>query len=177
MKKLLAILLAAILALGVCSAFAEAIAAACGDERFCRIDSVHGVPMLFACGKHHVLSTPMEEFLRRLSQDMERYGQRAADAEKSGGMDWKALSHAVRAIRQNMELLECGRVTFPLRCREELLRIKTGQAGWDEVEKSILEGLAALEALRASSPYGAGPDISRARQAVLACYGLEDRHD
>ncbi len=157
---------------GRLSEYAERIVEECADDRFCRVEDVHGSPMLFLCGKWHVLTTGMEEFMRRLNLELSRYGQRAADAESNNGIDWKAISHAVRAIRQSEELLVSGRITFPLACREELKRIKTGQVSWEEAECIILNGLASLEEIRASSPYSVKPDEGSSRSVILSCYGL-----
>ncbi|MBP3731478.1 MAG: nucleotidyltransferase domain-containing protein [Mailhella sp.] len=155
--------------LSVC---ADGIVAGCKDERFCRIDEVHDSPMLFLCGKWHALDISMREFLHRLDIELARYGQRSADAESNSGIDWKAISHAVRAIRQITELLTTGRISFPLKCREELRRIKTGQVSWEEAEGMILHGLDDLETIRATSPYSATPDAHAARMAILSCYGI-----
>lgn len=41
------------------------------------------------------------------------YGKRALQAETNQGIDWKALSHAVRVGRECIELLTTGHITFP----------------------------------------------------------------
>jgi hypothetical protein len=43
------------------------------------------------------------EILQRLVTE---YGQRALQAERNEGVDWKALSHAVRVGREALELFE-----------------------------------------------------------------------
>ena len=82
-------------------------------------------------------------------------------------MDWKALSHSVRAIRQQEELLETGRLVFPLRDRGEILRIKKGGLSFQETEGVITRGLAGLVGLRAVSPY-AVPWKEEEAQAICA---------
>ncbi|MCQ2444953.1 MAG: nucleotidyltransferase domain-containing protein [Mailhella sp.] len=155
---------------------ADAVVSSCDDARFCRIEEVSGAPMLFLCGKWHALSTKMGEFLTGLDGALKRYGQRASDAEQSGGIDWKAISHAVRAIRQSREILETGKLRFPLESREELKGIKTGRMCWEEAEALILKGLEELEVLRAGSPYSVKPDREAGRSVILSCYGLEADH-
>ena len=157
---------------GKLSDIAEGIAECCQDEKFCRIEKVNGTPMLFLCGKRHVFGIGIPEFLERIGHELDRYGQRAADAESNSGIDWKAISHAVRAIRECTQLLSEGRITFPLACRDEIRRIKAGQASWEETEAIILQGLAELEELKASSPCAAATDKAAAKKAVLACYGM-----
>ena len=148
---------------------APALAASCADERFCRIEEVRGTPMLFFCGKWHDLGTRLADFLQRLEVERRRCWP-GVEGERS--IDWKAISHAVRAIRQQEELLASGKIAFPLACRGELMRIKTGQASWDEAEALILDGLEGLEAKRQRSPYAVKPDPAAARAVILSCYGL-----
>lgn len=74
------------------------------------------------------------------------YGQRALAAEKNEGVDWKALSHAVRVGLEAIELLESGHVTYPSPQREHLLAIKTGQLPYGAVAAEIDALLPAVEA-------------------------------
>jgi hypothetical protein len=68
------------------------------------------------------------------------YGARARLAMDSEGVDWKALSHAVRVGREAIELLTTGRITFPLPYSTHVLAIKKGQLAYPEVAEEI-EGL------------------------------------
>ncbi|MBO4301149.1 MAG: hypothetical protein J5861_06060, partial [Desulfovibrio sp.] len=128
---------------------------------------------LFLCGKWHSPSITADEFRRRLGDELNKYGSRAEEAEKNGGIDWKAISHAVRAIRQSREILTTGGLVFPLACAEELIRIKTGSCGWEEAEDMILRELDELRAVCEASPHASPADMEAARAAVLACYELQ----
>lgn len=75
---------------------------------------------------------------------LEGYGQRAHKAHLAGGVDWKALSHAVRVNEEALELLKTGRITFPRPEKDLLVKIKTGQLTYDEVAEMIEQGLANL---------------------------------
>ena len=55
------------------------------------------------------------------------YGKRAQQARDNMGIDWKALSHAFRAIYQLKDLYTNGDITFPLKEREFILKIKQGE--------------------------------------------------
>lgn len=57
---------------------------------------------------------------------LESYGKRAIKA-KENGVDWKAISHAFRVCFEVMELLEYGRITFPLISAEFVTSIKKGE--------------------------------------------------
>jgi hypothetical protein len=87
----------------------------------------------------------------------ENYGDRARAAMTNSGIDWKAISHAVRVARQAIELLETGRITFPRPDADELLEIKKGARPYAEVS-ALLEQLVAD--VQAASDLSNLPDTS-----------------
>jgi hypothetical protein len=150
--------------------FLDALAATCADGRFCSIATVLDERALQLCGKLHMGTIRMAELARRVEADMRRYGARAEEAERNEGLDFKALSHALRALDQMEELLQTGSIVFPLRTREELIAVKEGRYPWREVEPRILERLEAVDALRMHAPFTGTYDIVFAEACVLACY-------
>ncbi len=86
---------------------------------------------------------------------VDEYGQRALQAETQQGVDWKALSHAVRVATQAIEFLGTARVTFPLPNAAHILAIKTGQVCYQDVSSEI-EGL--LKRVEAASLVSSLPD-------------------
>lgn len=70
----------------------------------------------------------------------EEYGARARQAEKNEGIDWKALSHAVRVANEALELLLNWKITFPLPNAAHILEVKQGKLSYAEVADEI-EGL------------------------------------
>jgi len=148
------------------------------DSAFCRLEQKDGEEMLLVCGKYHPASLRMGEFFRRLEADMERFGHRALEAEKNQGIDWKALSHGLRAIFQREELLDTGRLRFPLARREELLAVKMGTRPWADIESDITEGLTRLTKLQQVSPFAKpleeGSAARASRKVILYGYGLEE---
>lgn len=94
------------------------------------------------------------------------YGERALKAEKNEGIDWKALSHAVRVAGEAIELLRTGKITFPRPDKELLLAIKTGSMDYKEVEKIIEKGLADLEIAQSDSKLRMTPDWQMANSLV-----------
>jgi hypothetical protein len=68
---------------------------------------------------------------------VDEYGKRAIQAEKNEGVDWKALSHAVRIGEQAVELFETHNIVFPRPNAHELLKIKKGEIPYKEVSEKI----------------------------------------
>ncbi|MDR1620996.1 MAG: nucleotidyltransferase domain-containing protein [Synergistaceae bacterium] len=144
----------------------------CGDKRFCKIHDVHDRPGLYLCRKLHDGNTRMAEFKRRVEADMNRFGERAKEAEHNLGLDYKALSHALRALMQMEELLLTGCISFPLKGREELIAVKMGKIEWKEIENRLVAMMNHVETLQKKAPYAAIPDAKFAGSCVLSCYGL-----
>lgn len=67
----------------------------------------------------------------------DNYGKRAKLAQTNEGIDWKALSHAVRVANEALELLATANVTFPLPNAAHILDIKRGAIPYDEVASEI----------------------------------------
>jgi predicted nucleotidyltransferase len=118
-----------------------------GDDSYCFQKEINGVNSLVLCGKVHQGGIQLQEFYDRVRATYETYGHRARLAEQNQGVDWKALSHALRAIYQMEQLFTEGIITFPLLKAEELLKVKQGHFQWQQVEKMISGGLARLEDL------------------------------
>lgn len=154
----------------VLDALRASLPSLCPEGRFCSVETIDGERALRLCGKLHMESTRLQELMRRLEEDMRRYAAKALAAEKNQGVDFKALSHAVRALQQMEELLQTGGVIFPLRGRAELLAIKQGAFSWQELEPYLVKRLAAVDALRENSPFAGVHDPAFARARVLACY-------
>ena len=57
--------------------------------------------------------------------------------KKNEGVDWKALSHAVRVATQAITLFETGEVVFPLYNAKHLLEIKIGQLPYKQIAEEI----------------------------------------
>ncbi len=79
------------------------------------------------------------------------YGERARAAMDNEGIDWKAVSHAVRVAEQAIELLTQGRITFPRPNAPILLEIKQGQLPYSRVSNLLEELVAKVEEVSESS--------------------------
>lgn len=89
---------------------------------------------------------------------LDSYGQRAHKAHLAGGVDWKALSHAVRVNGEAMELLSTGHITFPRPDAVLLKDIKLGQIPYEQVAEMIEQGVADLHVAREKSTLRDTPD-------------------
>lgn len=89
---------------------------------------------------------------------LEGYGRRAHKAHLAGGVDWKALSHAVRVNGEAMELLSTGNITFPRPDLACLREIKLGQIAYEKVAEMIEQGVADLHSAREKSTLRDAPD-------------------
>lgn len=54
--------------------------------------------MLFLLGKGFCPAIKMAEMVQRLETEFNKYGQRVKEAANNENVDWKALSHALRAL-------------------------------------------------------------------------------
>jgi RNA repair pathway DNA polymerase beta family len=100
----------------------------------------------------------------------EGYGLRAHKAHLAGGVDWKALSHAVRVNSEALELLTTGHITFPRPDRELLIQIKQGQLEYEQVAGLIEQGLADLHSAHLTSTLRDTPDKEWADNLVYEVY-------
>lgn len=82
----------------------------------------------------------IDYFEQALNAIVSSYGKRAEKA-KENGVDWKAISHAFRVCFELIELLEHGKITFPLSSAEFLLSIKCGKLDYykDGIEMMLDE--------------------------------------
>lgn len=96
------------------------------------------------------------EVMRRI---VEEYGHRARQAESNHGVDWKALSHAVRVGTQAIELLRTGSVTFPRPDAAHLRAIKLGELAYQPVAEEIEALLEQVEAAAERSTLPESADL------------------
>jgi hypothetical protein len=92
------------------------------------------------CGKT-IQSTMSILYAKGIIQKFyDNYGARAKLASQNDGVDWKAMSHAIRAAVQVKELLMFNTITFPLDSARFLTEVKQGKHEFKSVIH-ILESL------------------------------------
>jgi hypothetical protein len=125
---------------------------------------------LEVCGR----KAPFTATIRAAREMTERlvagYGERALEAERHRGVDWKALSHAVRVGREAVELFTTGRLHFPLASAPRLLDIKLGRVPYIEVASEIETLLGEVEQSAAASTLPDEPDLMAAEALVIRAY-------
>lgn len=149
-KRLLDVLDAEIAAghgAGKLADMAEALQRFAGEEEhasWVNIPSPNGADLwhIECCDRKMPTTTAVAEARKVYAKVWENYGDRARAAMTNSGIDWKAVSHAVRVARQAIELLATGRITFPRPDAAELLEIKKGLRPYAEVSV-MLERLVA----------------------------------
>ena len=122
------------------------------------------------CGRKLQMTNSVKYSLSVLNKIYTEYGQRARLAEVNDGIDWKALSHAVRVNFEGQELLTTGFITFPCPEKQLLLDIKTGKLPYKEVEVIIEKGLQDLEVAQKNSILAAKPDEQWAEDFLYDVY-------
>jgi len=133
---------------------------------------------LEVCGKKMPFTSSIKSAREIAQRLVDEYGQRALQAEQNQGIDWKALSHAVRVGREALELFTTGRITFPLPCANEILSIKRGELAYERVAEKIEQLLVQVEAAAEISSLPESPDQAFIDDLVTRAYRakiMEDR--
>lgn len=125
------------------------------------------------CGRKMPFTTSIKSAKEVMQRLVDEYGQRALQAETQQGVDWKALSHAVRVGNQALELLRAGRVTFPLPNAAHVLAIKKGERPYQEVGAEIERLMEEVEAAALVSSLPAEPDHAWIENYVADIYRRE----
>lgn len=81
----------------------------------------------------------VSEYISILQSIYNSYGDRAKQAKENKGIDWKALSHALRGGYQLKEIYETGDLKYPLKDAEFLLKVKRGELDFTTQVKPALE--------------------------------------
>ena len=82
-------------------------------------------------GKRFLGTVTVKYFAEKITEMEEQFGNRARASAK--GVDFKALSHAVRVINEIEELIDNEFITFPLRNRVYVTRVKEGNETLEDV--------------------------------------------
>src|ERR1700722_12706024 len=125
---------------------------------------------LEVCGKRMPFTSSIKSAREIVERMLDEYGQRALHAERNEGVDWKALSHAVRVGREAIELFETGRIIFPLRDAAEIRAIRRGDLKYAAVAEIIDELLVAVEVAAAATSLREEPDKGFIDELVAQAY-------
>lgn len=128
------------------------------------------------CGRKLPMTASIKNARDIMGKLVAEYGHRALLAERQEGVDWKALSHAVRVAHQAIELLGTGHVTFPLPDAAHILAIKKGELRYQDVAAEIEDLLERVEAAAAASRLPDTPDLAWIDDFVADAHRREIGH-
>ncbi len=134
---------------------------------------------LEVCGHKAPFTASIKNAREIVQRLLEEYGHRALQAERNEGVDWKALSHAVRIGREAVELFTTGRIVLPRPDAAYLLRIKQGEVVYGTVTEEIDALLGQIEAAAAASSLPEAPDMQYIEDLIANAYAkrVVHRHD
>lgn len=129
-------------------------------DKLPRIDHCHavvpkatGISQYKVCGKSFQESVRIGYVIPILEKFFDDFGSRARSAAENRHVDWKAVSHALRATYQTREILTESNITFPLKEAPFLMNVKQGKLDYLTSVAPLLESLMdEVEELSLSSP-------------------------
>lgn len=130
----------------------------------------NGVIHLECCNRKTPFFNNLKDSRDIYQRIMDNYGNRSLLAEKNEGVDWKALSHAIRVGQEAIELFETGWITFPLPNAKHILDIKMGNIPYNEVASEIEKLLDQVEHAALKSTLQDEPDLDYLNQLVYNVY-------
>jgi hypothetical protein len=139
------------------------------------VNRENGVAMLHleVCNRKSPMSNTVLETLKIYQKAFDEYGHRALAAERNEGVDWKAMSHAVRVGQQAIEFLNTGHITFPRPNAEILLRIKRGLVPYVEVAEELVDLLEMVEEAARRSTLPESADLRAVDELIVELYSRQ----
>ena len=117
--------------------------------------SPNGTRQYQICGKILQENMNIGSAIGFLEKQLSKFGERSLKSENNEGIDWKSISHALRAAFELQELFTKGNITFPLKNAEVLLAVKLGLVPY----KDVITGLElAIENVQELSENSIFPD-------------------
>ncbi|MGL4521336.1 MAG: DNA polymerase beta superfamily protein [Bacilli bacterium] len=113
-------------------------------------------------GRKYMQTIKVKEFSTAVEKLWNEYGERARKAEANEGIDWKALSHAMRGGYQLQEIFKTGDLVYPLKDRETILKVKLGQLPFKDVQEllnDVVNDVESLIAVAKRNGFQSTPDL------------------
>lgn len=136
-----------------------------------------GMIYLSVCDRLMPFTNKVIDAIQVLQRLDDNYGNRARMAASNEGIDWKALSHAVRVGEEAIELLKTGEIQFPRPNAAFLLAIKKGEFAYAPVAEYIENVFERLLVAETESTLPAEPNREKADEIVELLYGHAVKHD
>ena len=118
------------------------------------------------------LSDSVKSAYHKCKNVIDSYGQRAKAAASNDGSDLKALSHCVRVLLQVEELIETGKIVFPLKHADFIKSIKynTSHLTGDEIMEWIEKKIEYINVQLEKSTLREKADFNWIKNFILTCY-------
>ncbi|MFA5583002.1 MAG: nucleotidyltransferase domain-containing protein [Bacteriovoracaceae bacterium] len=97
--------------------------------------------MIEVCGQCHQETANLQYIRDAIQKKYDEYGERARKAEANEGIDWKAISHAMRASYQLASIYRFGDIYYPLMEAPILRACKQGKLDYLTVAAPMLEDM------------------------------------
>ena len=123
------------------------------------------------CGRKIGFRNTVKEAATITQRISNEYGERARKAKSNEGVDWKALSHAVRVGYEAVELLTEHKITLPLPDADYIRDIKMGKYTYNDVSEVIETLMFQVEVCAQASDLPEEPDYTFAEDIVASMYG------
>ena len=121
------------------------------QNEYCKVvlepENAKQQPYYEVCGKKFLLNTPVQDLQFLMQEQLDKYGERARLAQANEGVDWKALSHALRVAYQMKSVYEDGDFEYPLKQSHFLRLVKAGEVDFSEVKQVLESTLERVEEL------------------------------
>jgi hypothetical protein len=102
------------------------------------LEHIHADDQHFeVCGKKLQWNARVKHYITSIQMFIDEFGDRARQAEKSEGVDWKAMSHALRAGFQVRHILKSGTYSYPLPESDFLFGVKMGRLDYPTVAQRL----------------------------------------
>ena len=99
------------------------------------------LPCYEVLGRKYLTGVPFENFREGIFNLWNEYGERSRKVKNNEGVDWKAVSHAIRGGEQLLEIFETGDLKYPLKNRDFILDVKLGKLDFVTQVQPYLEEL------------------------------------
>ena len=109
-------------------------------------------------GRKYMAGVKLSEFYAAVDKLWAEYGERARKAEANEGIDWKALSHAMRGGLQLLEIYKTGDLKYPLADAEEIKLVKAGKLSFAVVQERLEEIVEAVDMAAKEASKNGMPD-------------------
>ncbi len=141
-------------------------------NEYCVIDATNQDHIYYeVLGSKYQLSMPYRDFYKQVNAKWKEYGDRARAAKDNNGIDWKAVSHAMRAAYQLQEIFQTGDLVYPLFSAGYLKEIKAGKLDFlTEVQPQLEKMIKQVEELATASTLPEKVNLDYWHNRVLEWY-------